>query len=144
MNKIEKKLMAIFTDLDKDDQNSLTAFAEFLLDKAKKEGRYQLEEQIIVKISRPKEEKVVAAIKRLSATYPMLPKDSLMNQTASLMSEHILKGRAAVEVINEQYTMSAPIIWYDAKSKRFYSRGRDIKIKRMPISHSSADTSIKE
>lgn len=101
MNKIEKKLITIFADLDKDDQNSLAAFAEFLLDKAKKEGRYQLEEQIIVEISRPKEEKVVAAIKRLSATYPMLPKDSLMNQTASLMSEHILKGRAAVEIVDE-------------------------------------------
>lgn len=101
MNKIEKKLITIFADLDADDQKSLTAFAEFLLDKAKKEGRYQLEEQIIVEISRPKEEKVVAAIKRLSATYPMLPKDSLMNHTASLMSEHILKGRAAVEIIDE-------------------------------------------
>ena len=101
MNKIEKKLMIIFADLDKDDQNSLTAFAEFLLDKAKKEGRYQLAEQIIVEIARPKEEKVVAAIKRLSATYPMLSKDSLMNQTAALMSEHILKGRSAIDVIDE-------------------------------------------
>ena len=101
MTKIEKNLITIFADLDENDQNSLTAFAEFLSEKAKKEGRYQFEEQIIVEISRPKEEKVVAAIKRLSATYPMLPKDSLMNQTASLMSEHILKGRAAVEVIDE-------------------------------------------
>ena len=101
MNKIEKKLLAIFSDLDENDQNSLISFAQFLLEKAQQEGRYQLEEQIIVEIVRPKQEKVIAAIKRLSATYPMLPKDSLMNQTASLMSEHILKGRAASEVIDE-------------------------------------------
>ena len=44
---------------------------------------------------------MVAAIKRLSATFPMLKKNSMLNETAALMSEHILKGRAAVDVINE-------------------------------------------
>lgn len=101
MNKIEKNLIVIFSDLDDDDQNSLMSFAQFLLETAKKEGRYQLEEQILVEIIRPGEEKVIAAIKRLSATYPMLPKDGLMNETASLMSGHILKGHAASEVIDE-------------------------------------------
>ena len=101
MNKIEKKLITIFSDLDDNDQNSLLSFAQFLLEQAKLEGRYQIEEQVIVEISRPGEEKVVAAIKRLSASYPMLPKDNLMNKTAALMSAHILQGRAASEVIDD-------------------------------------------
>ena len=101
MNKTEKKLLAVFSEFDDNDQNSLMAFAEFLWEKASKEGRSYVEEQVMLEISRPGEEKVVAAIKRLSATYPMLPKDSLMNQTASLMSEHILQGRVANDVIDE-------------------------------------------
>ena len=101
MNKVQQKLISIFSDLDENDQNSLMSFAQFLLQKAQQEGRLKIEEQIYVAIDRPEEEKVVAAIKRLSSSYPMLPKDSMMNQTAALMSEHILQGRVAHEVIDE-------------------------------------------
>lgn len=102
MNKSDKKLLDIYTELDEDDQNSLLSYAQFLLQKAQQDGRCRAEElQLIVDIPRPKEEKVVAAIKRLSATYPMLEKDHLMNETASLMSEHLLQGCSAVEVIDK-------------------------------------------
>ncbi|MCU7835077.1 MAG: Crp/Fnr family transcriptional regulator [gamma proteobacterium symbiont of Taylorina sp.] len=102
MNKTEKKLLNVFSDLDDNDQNSLMAFAQFLLQKAEQEGRSGVEEQLsLVNIPRPEEEKVIAAIKRLSATYPMLKKDKLMNETAALMSEHMLQGRSAVEVIDK-------------------------------------------
>lgn len=100
MNKREKKLIDIYADLETDDQNSLMAFAEFLLEKAKKEGRLIVTEEP-VKIPRPQEERVVAAIKRLSASFPMLKKDSMLNETAALMSEHIVQGRSTVEVIDE-------------------------------------------
>jgi hypothetical protein len=100
MNKTEKKLLSIFSDLDDNDQNSLMAFAEFLLQKAKQEGRLVVTEQPL-DIPRPGEERVVAAIKRLSATFPMLKKDGMLNETAALMSEHIVQGRPAVEVIDE-------------------------------------------
>ena len=46
-------------------------------------------------------ESVIAAIKRLSATYPMLDKGKVFNDTSSLMSQHIIQGREAVEVIDE-------------------------------------------
>ncbi len=101
MNKAEKKLLDIFADLDKDDRNSLVSFAEYLLAKAKKEGRFIEVAQEPVDIPRPQEERVVAAIKRLSETFPMLKKDSMLNETAALMTEHLIKGRAAVEVIDE-------------------------------------------
>ena len=100
MNKTEKKLLAILSDLDKNDRHSLISYAEFLLAKAKQEGRLLVVEKPLV-IPRPQEEKVVAAIKRLSAAYPMLKKNDLFNQTAALMSEHIMQGREAVEVIDE-------------------------------------------
>ena len=100
MNKREKKLLSIFSDLDDADQNSLMSFSEFLLEKAKEEGRLVVHEEPI-DIPRPREERVVAAIKRLSASFPMLKKDSMLNETAALMSEHIVQGRAAEEVIDE-------------------------------------------
>ena len=110
MTKAEKKLLAIFNDLDKNDCKSLLSYAEFLLEKAKKEGRFieaseagikepGIEEPVI--IPRPSEERVVAAIKRLSATFPMLKKDTMLNETASLMTQHLVQGRAAEEVIDE-------------------------------------------
>lgn len=101
MTKAEKKLLAIFNELDKDDRNSLLSYAEFLLEKAKKEGRFIEVSLEPVDIPRPSEERVVAAIKRLSATFPMLQKDSMLNETAALMTEHLIQGRAAVEVIDE-------------------------------------------
>ncbi len=105
MTKIEKKLLAVLADLDKDDRNSLLSFADFLLQKAKKEGRLlerNVERNIEpVLIPRPADERVVAAIKRLSATFPMLHKDSMINETASLMTQHLIQGRAAVDVIDE-------------------------------------------
>ena len=104
MNKTESKLLNIFSDLDKNDQSSTLSFAEFLLNKAKQDGRLIVVDQP-VDIARPEEERVVAAIKRLSATFPMLKKNSMLNETAALMSEHILKGRAAKDVIDELETL---------------------------------------
>ncbi len=100
MNKTEHKLLNIFSDLDDNDQNSVMSFAQFLLEKARQEGRLVVEEEPLV-IPRPKEERVVAAIKRLSAAFPMIKKDTMLNETASLMTAHMIQGRAAVEVIDE-------------------------------------------
>ena len=52
-------------------------------------------------IPRPAEEKVVAAIKRLSRTYPMLDKNAMLGATSDLMMQHVLQGRDAKEVIDE-------------------------------------------
>ena len=100
MNKTEKKCLNVLSDLDSHDQNSVLSFAEFLLDKAKQEGRLVIVEEPL-DIPRPEEERVVAAIKRLSETFPMIKKNSMLDETASLMSAHILQGRGAVEVIDE-------------------------------------------
>ncbi len=100
MNKTEHKLLNIFSDLDDNDQNSVMSFAQFLLEKARQDGRLVVEEEPL-DIPRPREERVVAAIKRLSAAFPMIKKDTMLNETASLMTAHMIQGRAAVEVIDE-------------------------------------------
>ena len=101
MNNTEKKCLNILADLDNTDQHSVLSFVEFLLAKAKQEGRFVVVQQQPVDIQRPEEERVVAAIKRLSETYPMIKKNTLLDETSTLMSAHILKGRAAVDIIDE-------------------------------------------
>ncbi len=100
MNKTEKKIINVLAELGNAEQNNVLAFAEFLLSKAQRE-----EQPLIIAepqaIPRPENERVVAAIKRLSETYPMLKKNSMLDETAALMSAHILQGRDAVSVIDE-------------------------------------------
>lgn len=52
-------------------------------------------------ISRPEEETVVGAIKRLKATYHMVESMSVFSKASSLMTEHMINGRDAMEVIDE-------------------------------------------
>jgi hypothetical protein len=98
VKKETKKLLAFYRDLPDEVAQQLLDFAEFLA------ARYKVEVKEISlpeEISRPENESVVIAIKRLSATYPMLNKDTLLNETASLVSQNLIQGRAAVEVIDE-------------------------------------------
>jgi hypothetical protein len=44
---------------------------------------------------------VVAAIRRLRRTYPMLDGSAMLTQASSLMAAHVLHGRSAVSVIDE-------------------------------------------
>jgi hypothetical protein len=52
-------------------------------------------------IERPADEKVVAAVKRLSRTYYMLDKKKMLGVTSELVTQHLLQGREAIEVIDE-------------------------------------------
>ncbi len=52
-------------------------------------------------IPRPDSESVIGAMKRLTATYPMLDTQLLLNQASNLLSQYIIQGRAAPEVIDE-------------------------------------------
>ena len=97
MNRREKQLLAIYRQLPAEDAQTLEAFAEFLQQRATPEAV----DLSIQDIPRPAQESVVAAIKRLSNTYPMLDKGKVLNETSALMSQHIIQGRAAQEVIDE-------------------------------------------
>jgi hypothetical protein len=96
----EKRLRQIFSALPPTEQHSLLAFAEFLEQRALAAAAVLAvpEPQLL---PRPPQESVVAGIKRLSASYPMLDRSTLLNETSSLMTQHLMQGRSAKEVIDE-------------------------------------------
>lgn len=94
----ERRLQRVAARLGASEQETLLAFAEFLA--ARVVDAPVLPEKP-VSIPRPAEETVVGAIKRLSATYPMLDKDHMLHEISGYMAQHMLQGRPAVEVIDD-------------------------------------------
>jgi len=99
----QRSLLDNYLKLDQPDRASLRAFAEFLVSRRTNNDQCKgiAAEQVALKpIPRPRKETVIGAIKRLSQTYPMIDRQDLLTETSSLMSEHIMRGRHAVEVID--------------------------------------------
>jgi hypothetical protein len=96
--------MAIYRQLGDVDRGTLLAFAEFLLQR----NRFAAPAAAPAKaplpapetLPRPAQESVVAALKRLAKTYPMLDKTEMLGATSDLVARHILQGTAATEVID--------------------------------------------
>lgn len=97
----ERHLRKLYRELSPQDQATLLRFAEFLA--AGKQPVAAPPETFPdpEPIPRPAQESVIKAIKRLTATYPMIGRDRLLNETSSLMTAHVLHGKPAVEVIDE-------------------------------------------
>jgi hypothetical protein len=93
-----KKLEQIFGALNPEDKKTLLDFAEFLQLRSGQTDEVPQEKQ---DIPRPAQETVVAAIKRINRTYPMINPDKVFHETSSLMTEHVLHGREASEVIDD-------------------------------------------
>ena len=98
MKQSEKKLLKLYGELSDEDQRTLLAFAEFLHARGVPEHMEPLPPQ---PIPRPAQETVIAALKRLSQSYPMLDKARMLNETSVLVAQHVMQGRAAGEVIDE-------------------------------------------
>ena len=97
-NKLESSIASICSKLPDEALVSLQEFAQFL---AQKYPPIAAEEaQKISPISRPKEENVVAAIRRLAKTYPMLDKKILFEQTSTAMTEHVMQDVPSVKSID--------------------------------------------
>ncbi|MCP4695736.1 MAG: Crp/Fnr family transcriptional regulator [Gammaproteobacteria bacterium] len=97
MTSVEKRLRTLIPKLNPADRKTLLAFAEFLLSRSPV-YREILEANVQ---PRPPQESVVGAIKRLSASYPMLDKGKMLNKTSSLMAQHVMNGRDKNKVIDE-------------------------------------------
>ena len=93
-----KNLLNIFETLDAERQSSLLLYAEFLQSKG---GLVTKEVGDPEEIPRPESETVVGAIKRLKQTYPMVESMTVFSAASSLMTDHMVKGRDANEVIDE-------------------------------------------
>ena len=91
-----QRLAQLFAALDPARRAALLEYAEFLA--ARSAPRAPAVRQ---PIRRPDAESVIAALKRLRATYPMLDAAPLLDAAATLVTAHVLHGRGAVEVIDE-------------------------------------------
>ena len=102
--KHQEKIIGVLASLSPADQEAVLSFAEFLVSRA---ATAKAAPAVVVEIAapelgpRPQDEKVVAAIKRLSKAYYMLDKSKMLGVTSDLVTQHILQGREAMEVIDE-------------------------------------------
>ena len=97
----EKRLRKLYRDMSSHDQATLMRFAEFLAGSPTILAEPMTEFPTPESIPRPEQESVVKAIKRLTATYPMVPRERLLNETASLMTAHVIHGKSAAVVVDE-------------------------------------------
>lgn len=96
------KLLEIFGTLNDERQENLIDYAGYLQSK----GDLVVKEiQKPVNIERPEEETVVGAIKRLKLTYPMIESMSVFSAASDLMTDNMVSGRDAAEVIDEMQTL---------------------------------------
>lgn len=110
----ERALLKLYSGLTQQDRLTLKTFAEFLAarnpvaripvgdDDSGGKDKVNTEPKLIPK---PAQETVVGAIKRLSETYYMLDRSELLNETSSLMTAHIIQGRATSDVIDDLETL---------------------------------------
>ncbi|MDH5435167.1 MAG: Crp/Fnr family transcriptional regulator [Gammaproteobacteria bacterium] len=111
MSSQEERFQKILKQLSENDQQALMAFAEFLLTRSDtiQINLENIEQEIMItpaipepeNIPRPENENVVVAIKRLSATYPMINKQTMLDKISPLMSQHVLEGREISDVIDD-------------------------------------------
>ncbi len=98
----QQHLQQIFKQLPLEQQQTLLAFAEFLHARLVEKNAPLPQLKVL---PRPTDESVVAAIKRLAQSYPMLDKAKMLNETSRLMTEHILHGREKKAIIDELETL---------------------------------------
>ncbi len=98
MKRDVKALVDLFNKLDKDQQQSLFDYAEFLQSRG---GVVQQDIARPVEIPKPEKESVVGAIKRMKQSYPMIDSMEVFAVASDLMTDHMVKGRDAEQVISE-------------------------------------------
>ena len=109
LNDKEQRLLTLLSRLSEQDQQTLLRFAEFLaqqpdaipttgaIDSPQPETAIP-QPQLI---ERPENERVADALKRLSASYPMLDKKGLLGKASELVAQHVMFGKPANVVIDE-------------------------------------------
>ena len=98
------KIISILKSLSAIDQASVVSYAEFLQNRAATAKSLPAKAADIPEPElgpRPQDEKVVAAIKRLSKAYFMLDKSKMLGVTSDLLTQHVVQGREATDVIDE-------------------------------------------
>ena len=104
MGSQKKRLIQLLEGMNQQQQQTLLDFAEFLQQKNTSTDTTD-EKQQPIDHPRPPNENVVAAIKRLRASYFMLNTDQLLNETSTLMAQFMIQGREAESVIDDLETL---------------------------------------
>lgn len=106
----EQTLLDFYRSLSEQDAQALLRFAEFLASgaapaepglQAPVEAPSNDEIPKPTLRERPENEKVVDALKRLSASYPMLEKKKLLDKASALVTQHVMFKHPAELVINQ-------------------------------------------
>lgn len=127
MTEQEQQLLDYFRKLSQQDAHALLRYAAFLAgtdaattkdtgeeaDTVEQETGTEIPQPQFIK--RPENERVVDALKRLSNSYPMLEKKSLLDKASGLVAQHIMFGKPAKEVIDDIEKLFADA--YDAYVK---------------------------
>jgi hypothetical protein len=105
MTSSERQLLELYQQLEPDEQAMLLAFAEFLCQRGAsvvdppRAATVEISEP--VSIVRPEKESVVAGLKRLAQTYPMLSKTEMLTATSDLVARNIMLGTDPAQVIDQ-------------------------------------------
>jgi hypothetical protein len=105
MASAEQQLTEFFRQLTAADQLTIMDFAEFLAARSSPESMAVSSEPLVVAepevIERPARESVVAGLKRLSKTYPMLDKTEMLAATSELVATAIMQRTDTIIVVDE-------------------------------------------
>lgn len=96
MAREDKRLVELYERLAEAERKTLLDFAEFLAERSRPPEIGAPRE-----IPRPQRESVIGAVKRLGETYYMVDKTRILHETSGLVTEHLMQGREASEVIDE-------------------------------------------
>lgn len=95
----ERRLLERFNALPPAVQDGLLDYLDYLHGKYQQERTRESSRRVA--IARPRQETVVGAMRRLRNTYPGLDMDSILHRASALMSEHVVGGRSASDVIDD-------------------------------------------
>jgi len=96
--KSSTELAELYDAMDDEHKRSLCDFADYLYAQAAPVSR---EIPPPADIPRPESETVVGAVKRLKEKYFMVESMAVFSEASALMTDHMVKGRDLVEVIDE-------------------------------------------
>lgn len=96
--KSSKYLVELYEAMDDERKRSLCDFLDFLYAKADPISK---EIPAPEDVPRPQQETVVGAVKRLKTKYHMIESMTVFSAASALMTDHMVKGRDVIEVIDE-------------------------------------------
>jgi hypothetical protein len=110
-------LTDLYDAMDDERKKSLCDFADFLYAQADPISKIIPPPE---ESARPDKETVVGAVKRLKAQYHMIESMAVFSAASALMTDHMVKGRDVIEVIDEM-----EVLFWDAYKELLEKSGQN-------------------